>query len=362
MQPTEESAMSISRLLTCIAIAAGLIPAFGATPSIQGVLNAGNYQSGIASAAWIAIFGTNLTTTTQSWGSSNFNGSNLPTKLGDVQVSINGIPAYVYFISPGQLDVLAPDDPATGQVMVVVTNSQGTSLPAPVNKQAAAPALFAYSQLGGRFGVIEEGLDNGLVAPPMLLGPTVLTHTASPGENIVLYGTGFGPVTPAQPTGQLVAAPAPTATPVTVTIGGQPATVQFAGLIESGLYQINVVVPVLPNGDAEIVMSVNGIQSQGSVFLPVQAYGDPSGQSAPTITNCVSGPVSSITYSTGKLSYGQADQANIGGTMVCASCSVKPPLYPEFAIRLERALERKETVSACYDSNGQIYQLKLMHQ
>jgi hypothetical protein len=195
-----------------------------------------------------------------------------------------------------------------------------------------------------------------------MLGPAVTTNTASPGEALVLYGTGLGPVASGQPTGQLVATPSPTTNPVTVTIGGQAANVQFAGLIGSGLYQINVVVPVLPSGDAQIVLTVNKIQSGGAVFVPIQAYGGPGGQTSPTTVNCISGPVNSITWVDSELYYGQALQASVGGTQICANCSVKPPLYPEFAKRLERSLESGGTVQACYDANGQIYRLEMVHK
>jgi uncharacterized protein (TIGR03437 family) len=358
--------MQISRLfITCVAtLAAWQIAtpaARAAAPNIQNVLNAANFQPGIASATWIAITGTNLSTSTRAWGNGDFIAGNLPTSLDGVQVAINGKPAYVYFISPGQINVLAPDDPATSSVPVQVTNSQGTSNTFPVNKQPAAPALFAYSQLGGRFAVIQAASNFGLVGPPRLIGPTVTTTTAVLGENLVLYGTGFGPVTPAQPTGQLVQAAAPTATPVTVTIGGRPATVQFAGLIGAGLYQINVAMPAVPTGDAEIVVSVNGKQSAGSVYVPVEAYGTPSGQSTPPLLGCVSGQVDSITFSTALMSYGQADTVTIGGTMLCPACNLKPPLYEEFASRLESALLRKQSVQACYDNAGNVFGVKVLH-
>ena len=40
---------------------------------------------------------------------SDFVVNRLPTQLGGVSVSIDGKPAYVYYISPTQINVLAPD-------------------------------------------------------------------------------------------------------------------------------------------------------------------------------------------------------------------------------------------------------------
>lgn len=96
--------------------------------------------------------------------------------------------------------------------------------------------------------------------------------------------------------------------------------------------------------------------------MPVEAFASPSSPTSPQTSGCLSGKVDSVTYSTARLSYGQADTASIGGTMLCPTCNVKPPLYAEFADRLERALETKETVQACYDNNGQVFQVTLQHE
>jgi uncharacterized protein (TIGR03437 family) len=349
--------MRLTILLTLCAAA----NSYAAAPAIQSVTSAASYKPGTASAAWTAITGVNLSTTTRAWQTGDFTGQNLPTSLDGVSVTIDGKAAYVYFVSPGQINVLAPDDPATGQVAVQVTNSQGASSAFMTNKSAAAPALFAYAQLGGIYAVIQAAANYSLVAPPNLIGQGVSTYTAAPGENLVLYATGLGPTSPAQPTGQLVASPAPTASPVKVTIGGQPGAVQFAGIIASGLYQINVTVPPLPTGNAAIVVSVGNAQSTQAVSVPIQAYISPSAPTSPQTVGCLSGQVDYVVYSVSRLSYGQADMASIGGTQLCASCTVKAPLYAEFAARLERAAERKEAVQACYDKAGVIYRLQLSH-
>lgn len=75
------------------------------------------------------------------------------------------------------------------------------------------------------------------------VGPTL---PAKPGDTILLYGTGFGPTTPASPIGQLVN-PAPLANQVIVRIGGIAAETQFTGIVSPGLYQFDVVVPTVPD-------------------------------------------------------------------------------------------------------------------
>jgi uncharacterized protein (TIGR03437 family) len=96
-------------------------------------------------------------------------------------------------------------------------------------------------------------------------GAPTLTTPAKPGETIILYGTGFGPTSPAIAPGietddklyPLV--PTPTA-----TFGSLPATVTFAGLTAglSQVYQFDVTIPTnAPNGDSALVVTVNGTQS-----------------------------------------------------------------------------------------------------
>ncbi len=61
------------------------------------------------------------------------------------------------------------------------------------------------------------------------------------------------------------------ATKPSITIGGVNAVVTYAGLIGSGLYQINVVVPAsLTTGDAAVVATASGQQSQANAFISIQ--------------------------------------------------------------------------------------------
>jgi uncharacterized protein (TIGR03437 family) len=55
-----------------------------------------------------------------------------------------------------------------------------------------------------------------------------------------------------------------------ITIGGQAATVGFGGLVGPGLYQFNLTVPSLPNGDAAVVATINNIATQTGVSVTIQ--------------------------------------------------------------------------------------------
>jgi uncharacterized protein (TIGR03437 family) len=95
------------------------------------------------------------------------------------------------------------------------------------------------------------------------------TVPAKPGDTILLFGTGFGPTTPATSIGQLVN-PAPLSNQVTVRVGGAVANTTFAGIVSSGEYQFNVVVPNVPNGDNAVLVGIGGGSSQTNVFLAIQ--------------------------------------------------------------------------------------------
>jgi uncharacterized protein (TIGR03437 family) len=234
-------------------------------PTITGVGSGATYTAPIASATWVAIVGTNLSQTTYTWQGSDFDNGLLPTSLEGVSVSINGIPAYVEYISPTQINVLAPDDATVGAVQVQVTVAGQTSNSLSTQKAQFAPAFFTF----GDGYVAAQHLNYSVVGAPNLL-PGVVTTPAQPGETILLYATGFGPTNPALPTAQLVTTPEPLANSVQITIGTVTAQVTFGGLVGPGLYQFNVTVPNLPNGDAAVLATIGGVTSQTGVSVTVQ--------------------------------------------------------------------------------------------
>jgi uncharacterized protein (TIGR03437 family) len=241
---------------------------FGQTPVIAGVTNSASGAAGIESGSWVSIYGTGLATTTRSWQASDFTGTALPTTIDNVTVLIDGKNAAIAYVSPGQLNVQAPADTATGTVPVVVTNLNGTAAGS-AKLQNYAPGLFTFQ---GKYAAALHNSDGVPVAPAGYLGGSAISRPAQPGESIQIYATGLGPTTPAVPPGQLVAAPAALAnlTQLKVTVGGVPATLQYAGMVAPGEYQINLIVPPQSNGDQAIVVSVGGASSASTVDLPIE--------------------------------------------------------------------------------------------
>jgi uncharacterized protein (TIGR03437 family) len=258
------SAAGASNSPLSVAVTLTVAPAAPAV-TVTSVVNAGSYEPIIASGTWISIFGANLAPSTYLWQASDIVNGALPTVLQGVSVTVNGLPAYIDYISPTQINVLAPDDDTLGPVPVQVTTAGGTSNTVTAQKNVVAPALLTFD--GTHAAALHA--DYSLIGAPNLL-PGAVTTPAQPGEIILLYGLGFGPANPPQPSGQLVTTAAPLANTVQITIGGQSASVAYAGLTGSGLYQFNVTVPSLADGDAAVVATIGGVATQTGVSITVQ--------------------------------------------------------------------------------------------
>ena len=239
--------------------------------STGGVVNAAGLGSATAPGTWVSLFGTALSTTTRAWRDTDFQNSRLPTALDGVSVTINGKSAAVAFISPLQINVLAPDDTATGLVPVQVRNALGASDSVLVLQQTAAPALFQLRTATANYATGTHA-DGSLLAGPALVQLGYSGTAAKVGETIVVFGTGFGATQPAISATALVPAPLPLARPedLRVRIGGLDAAIAWAGLISPGVYQFNVVVPQVPEGDRSIVAELRGLLTQPDLLLTIQ--------------------------------------------------------------------------------------------
>jgi uncharacterized protein (TIGR03437 family) len=230
------------------------------TPEIANVVNGASFDTTISPGGWATILGANLAGGT---AIASTDGTSLPTTLDGVSVSIDGLPAFVYYVSPSQINVIVPDDPANGGVNVQVTRQGVSSNVVTADKEDFGPSLFLFTS---RYPAAAH--NNGIyLGPPNLLSG-VVTEPAMPGEVILLFGTGFGPSDPPVAAGQLVTNAAPAAQLVTATVGGVPANVQ-GYLVYPGMYQFNLTVPQLAAGDAALELSVAGRGTQSGVMLSI---------------------------------------------------------------------------------------------
>ena len=117
------------------------------SPSIAAVVNAASSDPSIAAGAWVTITGSNLANSSRSWRSDEIVDGQLPTQLDGVSVTIDGNPAYVSAIDPGQIIVQAPDDDSLGPVSLVVNNNglASNSFSVPLGKRTVVDGRFAES-------------------------------------------------------------------------------------------------------------------------------------------------------------------------------------------------------------------------
>ena len=253
---------------------------FNTAPTItaSGVVSATNYGGfpSIASGTWIEIYGANLVTNTRSriWAGTDFNGNQAPTNLGGTTVTVAGKPAFVYFVSPGQLNVQAPAGISPGQQSLIVTTTGGSSTSYATTVNATQPGLLAppsFIVRGAQHVVALFSNTLTYVLPVAIAGAA--TARAKPGDSLTLYGIGFGTVTPDIPAGQIVQQLNELQAAVRITFGGVPAVVNYAGLAPGyvGLYQFNVVVPNVGGNDAvPVAFTLGGVSGTQTLAIAIQ--------------------------------------------------------------------------------------------
>jgi len=187
-----------------------------------------------------------------------------------VNVKVNNKDAPIGYVSPTQINVLAPADSATGTIAVTVNSPNGT-ITAHTTLQHVAPAWFAFSQKGGVYPAAVHS-NGSYIGPTDLFGGSAVAVPARPNETILLFGTGFGPANPDVDPLKLFSGAAPLATPndLRVTVGGKNAKIEFAGLVVNGEDQINIVVPNLPDGEHDLIATIGGMHTQ-TLRLAVEA-------------------------------------------------------------------------------------------
>lgn len=235
-------------------------------PGISLVANAEGEAHSIAPNTWVEIKGSNLAPPGDSriWQNSDFTGNTMPTQLDNVSVTVNGKPAYVYYISPTQVNILTPPDALSGSVAVQTAYAGTSSAPSLVTAQTLSPSFFVFN--GGPY-VAATHL-NGTLIGPSTLYPGASTP-AIPGETIELYANGFGSTNVPVQAGSVTQSGTLSPLPV-ITIGGVSATVLFAGLVAPGQFQFNVTVPSgLSNSDQPISATYNGASTQAGTLLTV---------------------------------------------------------------------------------------------
>lgn len=237
-----------------------------------GVVPVYSTSTNVQPGEWISIYGTNLGPSQGVTWNGNF-----PTSLGPAgsatSVTIDGIPAYLWYVSSTQINLQVPNDANTNRSVPVVVTVGNQSVSSSVNLVNVAPSFSLLDSSGHVAGIIvhSDGTYN-------ILGPTgnslgYATVAATAGDQIELFGVGFGPTNPSVPAGQPLptGVTAQTTNTVTLSIGGQNVITEGSFLSEAGLYQINLSVPSgLGAGDQPLVATVAGVSTQTNVVISLQ--------------------------------------------------------------------------------------------
>jgi uncharacterized protein (TIGR03437 family) len=225
----------------------------------HGTVHVFNPQVGAALAPGtvVAIYGSNL-----SGGVAPSTTVPLTTSLGGTTVLIGGIPAPLYYVSPGQINAQIPFGLNPGNNYEVLVNATGgLSTPDSLQLTAVDPGIAAYQT--GQI-IAQHAADYSLVTE---------ASPAVPGEYLIFYLAGLGatdnPVatggpSPSNPLSHPLIAPV-------LTLNGNTVPFAFAGLTPTavGLYQIDFQVPIgTPGGDLTLVVSQAGSPTN-STILPV---------------------------------------------------------------------------------------------
>jgi uncharacterized protein (TIGR03437 family) len=258
---------------------------FGGPPEItpNGVVSAaafGGFTS-VAPGSWMEIYGTNLSASTRLWAGADFVGTQAPTSLDSVKVTIGGQFAFIDYISPTQVNAQVPSGTPAGAQQMTVSTPAGASSAYSITVNALQPGLLAPSSfiVGGKQYVVAQFPDGTYVLPPNAI-PGIASRQAKPGEVIIMYGIGFGPVLDAGnqniPAGTVVTASNRLANSFSMDFGGAAVNLSdplsYFGLAAPfvGLYQFNVVVPTVANSDlVPVTFKLNGANGSQTLFIAV---------------------------------------------------------------------------------------------
>jgi uncharacterized protein (TIGR03437 family) len=214
--------------------------------TVGGISNAASGQQVFAPGMILSVYGTGMGNFAQSAAAIP-----LPQYLAGFEAYINNVPAPLYYVSPNQVNIQIPYETSTGRATLTLGNPYEN-----VNYRftvtAAGPGIFTFP--------------DGSINP---------SRAASTGQIVTLFITGEGQVTPSVSTGntpQGSRIPQPRL-PVTVTVGGIPATVQSIGIPNwsVGVTQINFTIPSgLTPGVQPVVVTVGTAASPAAKITVTQ--------------------------------------------------------------------------------------------
>lgn len=325
------------RTFFAIILTMGLLAASGfAQPTVTAVVNGASFSfpplqnSSIAQGSFFSIFGTGIGPASSACGANLVNciwnptavspfpssANPLPTSILGTSVSVTigsnaPVAAYLQYVSASQINAVLPSNTPIGTGNLIVTFN-GTKSAVP-----AQPNITVIASSFGTFTRNETGTGPGIITNAVTYQYLTPFATAKPGDYLTIWGTGLGPA----PNVATEATAPPSATnlcatasscPVTVWVGGYPATVTYAG--RSGFTaedQIDFIVPQEAGVQGGCFVQV-AVQTPGPVISNFTSVAvDPNGATCKDIDGVNFNDIGSIVQSKG--------QANIGAVLMLSN-------------------------------------------
>jgi uncharacterized protein (TIGR03437 family) len=240
-------------------------PVGGVFLNPQGIVNAATYSpvgDYISPGEFIQLYGSGFVAS----GSVTAATLPFPPTLDGASVTINNVPAPVYYVSPGEIICIVPYELTGTTATIVVTSGQTHSNSVTVGLAPTSPGVFSANDFGFGDGAITH-VTNASVNS---------NNPAQPQETVQMYVSGLGALSTPVTDGNGAVGIDDAATKPQVYINGEQANVGYWGLtVDAGLYQINFTVPAdTPSGEQSVIVFIpngaTGALTQ-TVTIAVQA-------------------------------------------------------------------------------------------
>lgn len=328
------SASATLQYLTYGVAAAPTGPAITAIQNNFSYLQEGLPNYGIAPGTLFIIKGTDLASATTPVIQSSNGG--LPATLNgaSIAVTVNGVTTHpaIYYAIATQIAAVLPSATPVGTGTLTVTYNGITSSTYPIQVVATALGFDTY------FG---SGVGLGVATDPASGAVFYYNNSASPGQTIVLWGSGLG-ADPADSDTALTSTPHAVNVPLQIYIGGIQAAILYQGSSGyPGVNQINVTIPAsVQPGCGVSIVAVSGSMVSNTISVPVKAGGGACSDPVPNgttqlptqnsyhfgslqLTQSIS-PGQASTGAGGAFVVASGAQATNGGGLVSlGSCSVR---------------------------------------
>jgi uncharacterized protein (TIGR03437 family) len=249
------------------------------SPSVTAVVNGASYitlglpNAGIAQGAIFVVFGSDLGPANISFAPAPFQSTTLSNTSVSVKVGGTTVNALMYYTSAGQVAALLPSNTPTGTGAITVAYNGQTSSPVPIAVVANNLGIFTISSDGQGAGIVTYP-DYSLVSASMGAncgGPNTTCGAANPGDTLILWATGLGPVSGNDASGAGLGQNMPNI-PLTVWLGGVQAPVTYQGRSGCCIGEDQIVFKVpnnVPTGCAVPLLVQIGNEISNNTVMPV---------------------------------------------------------------------------------------------